>query len=469
MTFPAPRRLLVATAALGAMLSAVLGFMLLRQRGELREEIRRTVIGRDAAVLLPAVRRHLATRTPGAGDSAALLAAILPTAQQEGTLAAAVFDAQGNLSRAVPESLLFAELAATDYVALLADQPLSRFHPAFPLDRHFAGAPPGSAAPVLEVLLPLDGPAPGQRVGYAQFLLDARALAGELDAIDQRMTRQSWLSIGTGSALVFLVLAAAYTGLARAQRTIAERNERLARANFDLTLAAKASVLGQLTSHLIHGMQGSVAGLRAAVADGPSGGADWASAQHHTARLQSLISEVVALLGDARAGARYELSGAEFAAILKERGEGIARPRRIRFEVRGDAGPHLDSHVASLLGLIADNLLRNAAAATEPDAAISIELSRPDGQLVLLVQDEGHGIGPDLAARLFTPGASGRIGGTGLGLAISRLLARQLGGDLELASTGPAGTVFRVAIPLAEIPGTSLASTALASPAAQGG
>lgn len=458
MTFPAPRRLLVATAALGLTLSAVLGVMLLRQRGELREEIRRTVIGRDAAVLLPAVRRHLASTTPRPGDGTALLAAVLPTAEQEGTLAAAVFDGQGNLSRAVPESLLFAELAATDYVALLAGQPLSRFHTAFSLDRHFAGAQPGSTAPVLEVLLPLDGPKPGQRVGYAQFLLDARALERELDAIDRRMTGQTWLSIGAGSALIFLVLGGAYAGLSRAQRTIAERNERLARANFDLTLAAKASALGQLTSHLIHGMQGSVAGLRAAVADGSPGGADWASAQHHTARLQSLISEVVALLGDTRAGARYELSGAEFAAILKERGEGITRSHRIRFEVRGDAGPQLDSHVASLLGLIAENLIRNAAAATEADAAIAIELSRTDDQLVMVVSDEGHGIGPELAARLFTPGASGRIGGTGLGLSISRLLARQLGGDLELTSTGPEGTVFRLAVPL----GTTPESTGMA-------
>ena len=445
---PETRRLLAATAALGVTLSAVLGFMLLRQRGELREEIRRTVIGRDAAVLLPAVRRHLASSTPGAGDSAALLAAVLPTAQQEGTLAAAVFDSQGNLSRAVPESLLFAELAATDYVALLAGQPLSRFHAAFPLDRHFAGARPGGTAPVLEVLLPLDGPVPAQRVGYAQFLLDARALEGELDAIDRRMTGQTWLSIGAGSALIFLVLAGASVGLARAQRTIAERNERLARANFDLTLAAKASAVGQLTSHLIHGIQGSVAGLRAAVADGSPAGADWASAQHHTARLQSLISEVVALLGDTRAGARYELSGAEFAAILRERGEGLTRSRRIRFELLGDPGPQIDSHVASLLGLIAENLIRNATAATEPDAAIAVELARTTDRLEMLVRDEGHGIGPELATRLFTPGASGRIGGTGLGLAISRLLARQLGGDLQLAATGPRGTAFRVSVPV---------------------
>ena len=54
------------------------------------------------------------------------------------------------------------------------------------------------------------------------------------------------------------MLAAGYWGLRRAERLIAERNDRLIHANFELTLAAKASDLGQITSHLIHGMQGPV-------------------------------------------------------------------------------------------------------------------------------------------------------------------------------------------------------------------
>jgi signal transduction histidine kinase len=49
---------------------------------------------------------------------------------------------------------------------------------------------------------------------------------------------------------------------------------------------------------------------------------------------------------------------------------------------------------------------------------------------------------------LFKPGGSSRPGGSGLGLAISQLLARQIGAELALVSTGPAGTVFRVTMPL---------------------
>jgi signal transduction histidine kinase len=48
---------------------------------------------------------------------------------------------------------------------------------------------------------------------------------------------------------------------------------------------------------------------------------------------------------------------------------------------------------------------------------------------------------------LFEPGRTGRPGGSGLGLAISQLLARQIGATISLVSTGPAGTVFEVALP----------------------
>lgn len=58
-------------------------------------------------------------------------------------------------------------------------------------------------------------------------------------------------------------------------------------------------------------------------------------------------------------------------------------------------------------------------------------------------QDSGPGIPEDVKSRLFDPFVTGKADGTGLGLAIARRLLRDLGGDLELVSTGPSGTTFR--------------------------
>ena len=59
--------------------------------------------------------------------------------------------------------------------------------------------------------------------------------------------------------------------------------------------------------------------------------------------------------------------------------------------------------------------------------------------------DTGPGL-PDRARQsLFKPfTTSSRRDGTGLGLALSRDLARAMGGDLVLVSSGPDGTVFRL-------------------------
>lgn len=442
-----PRLFLTALAAWLA-LSGIFAFLLVRSRQELHDEIRRTVIGRDAAVLHPVARNQLAavaTRSGPGVRSEELLSAVLQNAQQEGVLAVAVFDARGELLRSLPATLLFAELSAADYVRLLGGGPLSRYHADFPLDRYFRNVAAASTAPVLEIALPLEG-RDGTRLGFAQYLLDARALGGELAAIEGRLRRQTFTAVAAGTVLIGLVLAGLYLGLARAQRLVAERSERLARANFELTLAAKASALGQITSHLLHGLQGSVAGLRAVVASAPAD-REWQSAAGYAERMQAMISEAVALLGDPGAGSAYELTGQELGVIIRDRNAAPAAAAGVSLWVGHTLTCRLDGQRGSLLCLIAANLVANAVAATPAGGRVTVDLDSDREQIALTVADEGEGIPASVQARLFEPGASGRPGGTGLGLAISRLIARQMGGELALVSTGPSGTTFRVTLP----------------------
>lgn len=452
---PTPRlpRLLLATLGVGIVITGIFTVVLVRFRTELHDEIRRTVIDRDAAVLQLVAQRQIAAAPPRGAAPAArpeeLLVTILQNAQQEGVLAVAVYDAQGALIRALPASLLFAELTASDYIALLSGEPISRYHPQFALDRYFSGVDAASAqAPVLEVLLPLGGPG-GTRLGFAQYHLDARTLGRKLDALEDRLRRQTAVTLAVGVVLIAGVMAAAYLGLRRAGRQIAERNARLAHANFELTLAAKTSALGQLVSHLIHNLQGSVAGLRAVVATGTSAETGWRSAASYTERMQAMISEVVALLSDARngTGAAYELDGRELSQVILERNSSEAKTRGVRLVVENRLAGTIDGYRGSLLCLIATNLVQNAIAATGAGYRLVVELTSDRNNFTLTVADQGEGIPEEIRGRLFEPGATGRAGGTGLGLAISRLLARQAGGDLDLVSTGSHGTIFRVRLP----------------------
>lgn len=459
MTLRQPR-LWLATLAVGGVLVGIFATLFVRFRAELQEEIRRTIIGQKAGVLLPLARQQIAESEAAAtGDGVnarTLLTAVLTSARQEGMLAVVVYDANGELVESVPGNLLFAELAASDYVALLAGEPLSRFHPAFPLERYFAGlGGAGPTEPVLEVSLPLSRQPGGRVLGFAQYYLDARALGAELAAIDTRINAQTIATLAIGTGLIAGVLVVAYLGLRRAQQAVAERNEGLKRANFELTLAAKASALGQITSHLIHGLQGSVAGLRAVMA-GRAGAAvgesapDWETAAGYAERMQSMIQEAVSLLGDAGTHATYELTGPELVETIRTRNQAFASDKGVRLSVREDFPRTLDNHRGSLLCLIAANLARNAIEATAPGRGIDIALQATGASLTLTVADEGRGIPETVRSRLFEPGATGRPGGSGLGLAISRLLARQIGADLALVATGPGGTTFRVTLPLGE-------------------
>lgn len=449
-------RLAIALGVTGLFLIAIFSSAALILQRELRQEVRDKIIERDAAVLSPVAEAQLREAEADPGNHAFVSEMLLPSVMKtvRGMRGVAIYDAEGNLLQTSPASLHPTDIPPDDYARLVAGEQISHFQPEFPIDRFFADERNGAGPtrwPMLEVLLPLRAGDSGQPVGYVRYFIDAQPLAGELARIDGRVNRQTVHTLTIGSALILLVLLGAYLGLARAQRIIAERNERLTRANFELTLAAKTSALGVITSHLIHGLQGPVAGLRAVMADhaeGLSGQSEWQSAADYTERMQTMIHETVALLGDAGSQTSYELTGTDLASTIRERNSAAAIAKSVVLTVETRVRRSIDSHRGSLICLVATNLVQNALEATDPGRHVNVMLQDDGTTLLLRVSDEGHGIPESLREHLFEPGRTGRAGGTGLGLAISRLIARQIGATLELTGTSPAGTTFQLQIPL---------------------
>lgn len=103
------------------------------------------------------------------------------------------------------------------------------------------------------------------------------------------------------------------------------------------------------------------------------------------------------------------------------------------------------------------NLISNAVKFTDPGGVIELaaeELLHMEGESVFrfTVRDNGIGIEPEQAKKLFTPfsqanaGISRLYGGTGLGLAISQNIVQHMGGDIELDTEPGIGTAFQFTI-----------------------
>lgn len=94
------------------------------------------------------------------------------------------------------------------------------------------------------------------------------------------------------------------------------------------------------------------------------------------------------------------------------------------------------------------NLVRNAQQALTDGGQILVRAREDDDVICVDITDTGPGLADKALKHLFQPfAASTRTGGAGLGLVIAREILQAHGGDLDLTSTGPGGTTFRIRLP----------------------
>jgi PAS domain S-box-containing protein len=130
-------------------------------------------------------------------------------------------------------------------------------------------------------------------------------------------------------------------------------------------------------------------------------------------------------------------------------------PQSLRERVRVER--HTATRTASmdsgLMRLALRNLLINALQYSPAGAPVTLRLSDSDEPLALVfdVIDEGPGIEPEFAPRLFERGTRGnrtrQSTGHGLGLFIVRRVMELHGGSVALLQTGAAGTTMRLVVP----------------------
>lgn len=193
--------------------------------------------------------------------------------------------------------------------------------------------------------------------------------------------------------------------------------------------------------------------LRRRIADAPELGI----MERQVAHLVRLVDDLLDVTRITRGKVDLHRSSVEIAAVVDTAIEQVTPLLEQRKHTFTKSVPtsglrcHVDpQRVAQILS----NLLSNAAKYTPTGGNVSIEARRQAGEVVVVVADDGPGIGTDLLSTLFDPFSQGPQGidraggGLGLGLAIARSLAELHQGSLTAHSDGEdRGARFELRLP----------------------
>lgn len=180
--------------------------------------------------------------------------------------------------------------------------------------------------------------------------------------------------------------------------------------------------------------------------------------QHESARMSRLVSELLEL---------SRLQGAEpvprpvpvnVDRIITEafdRSGTAASTKNMSLRHTGSLRVRVSGNEDQLITAVS-NLVDNAVVYSPADTAVTVNVTKTGPWVRIAVTDEGIGIAPNDAARIFErfyradPARSRATGGTGLGLAIVKHIAGNHGGGVEVTSSVGNGATFTLTLPYAE-------------------
>ena len=320
---------------------------------------------------------------------------------------------------------------------------------------------------------------PVLRGGRGGHVVGTVRLSQPMADVDARV-RRSWEAIAAVAAVVAIVgLVVAWalaTSLAQPLRSLAATAARLGRGDLGARaeatgppdvaavgvelnrMAAELTVLldaqREFIANASHQMRTPLTGLRLrleALAAGPPPDPEAELALREVDRMSDLVADLLVL---ARAGVAPRSATtsdlAEQARAAADRWRPVAEDRDQAFSLDAPRIPVPVGADPADVAIVLDNLIENAIVYSPSGATVSVSVSKNGGGTVR-VEDDGPGIHPSEAGRVFDRFFRGRAGtavpgGTGLGLTIVHDLATRWSGSVELEPTGR-GTRIAVRFP----------------------
>jgi signal transduction histidine kinase len=225
----------------------------------------------------------------------------------------------------------------------------------------------------------------------------------------------------------------------------------------EILQAERLAVIGRFATTIVHDFKTPLAVIGLATDLACSRGSRLAQRREmrtmvarQTERMKSMLQE---LIDYTRPGGRQpKLRAMKFAPYLNSFAEAASpelAQRGVKLVV--ETPPRVPVRIEpERLSRLFYNLLSNAADEMKDGGKITLRFKRTGDELQVEVQDDGHGIAPELADSLFMPFAThGKPNGTGLGLTICRRIAEDHGGRIWATSVPGKGATFSFTLPLA--------------------
>jgi len=167
-------------------------------------------------------------------------------------------------------------------------------------------------------------------------------------------------------------------------------------------------------------------------------------------RLDRFVANLLSLSRIEAGAFTPERQAVDVAELFEDRRRSLApllRDVRVRIDV-ADGVPLADADYGQLEQVMT-NLLANAARHAPRGSDVWIAASRDGDMLRIEVSDQGRGVPPDEAERLFEPFVRGDGSrGSGVGLAICRSIVEAHGGEIGVRRTFGGGATFSFTVPV---------------------
>lgn len=413
----------------------------------LRKEIRRQVINRDAETFLlfsmmDRIGRDKANLMlevePWIEDNK-LLTPALWGSDLAGIVALQIFDRNGSLRAKIPESLIPASLSQEDYERLKQLLPISKFHESIWLESLFEDSRYGmmeATVPLLEVIIPVYTPETKQLETILQYWIGGNSMLRELSILDRNIFTQMAVALGAGYTIILVVFIWALTRQRKINRSLYNEIGRRILAEKDAlaNLKEKETLLMEIHHRVKNNLSvvSSLLGLHGASVGDPNIKQVLQESRDRIYAMSAVHEALYESDSLSRIDLREYLSRIAKSIVSNYAGH----DGKIKLDIKSD-DISLDIRKASPLGLILNEIVTNSMKygfVEKSTGKVYIRLKKTDSSVEVTVGDDGVGLpaGLDLNAT------------TTLGLKLVRILAEdQLDGSIDLDNTNGARFTIR--------------------------